>query len=49
LARDFFTTMSELQRINRLGRSTTIFPGHEIIVPPAKYNAYHKTGEVAKR
>jgi peptidoglycan DL-endopeptidase CwlS len=52
LARDFFTTMSELQRINRLGASTTIFPGNEIIVPTAKYNAYHKTGqagEVAKR
>jgi len=52
LARDFFTTMSELQRINRLGAGTTIFPGNEIIVPTAKYNAYHKTGkagEVAKR
>ncbi|MDP4582869.1 MAG: LysM peptidoglycan-binding domain-containing protein, partial [Verrucomicrobiales bacterium] len=49
LARDFFTTMSELQRINRLGASTTIFPGNEIIVPTAKYNAYHKTGEIANR
>ena len=49
LARDFFTTMSELQRINRLGASTTIYPGDEIIVPTAKYNAYHKTGEVANR
>lgn len=49
LARDFFTTMSELQRINRLGASTTIFPGDEIIVPTAKYNAYHKTGEMANR
>ncbi len=49
LARDFFTTMSELQRINRLGASTTIFPGNEIIVPTAKYNAYHKTGEMANR
>ena len=49
LARDFFTTMSELQRVNRLGSSTTIFPGNEIIVPTSKYNAYHKTGEVAKR
>lgn len=49
LARDFFTTMSELQRINRLGSSTTIYPGNEIIVPTAKYNAYHKTGEMAKR
>lgn len=49
LARDFFTTMSELQRINRLEASTTIFPGNEIIVPTAKYNAYHKTGEMANR
>ncbi len=52
LARDFFTTMSELQRINRLGASTTIFPGNEIIVPTAKYNAYHKvsgTGEMVNR
>lgn len=52
LARDFFTSMSELQRVNRLGASTTIFPGNEIIVPTAKYNAYHKTGqtgEMAKR
>jgi len=48
LARDFFTTMSELQRINRLGASTTIFPGSEIIVPTAKYNAYHKTGEAGE-
>jgi D-gamma-glutamyl-meso-diaminopimelic acid endopeptidase CwlS len=48
LARDFFTTMSELQRINRLGASTTIFPGSEIIVPTAKYNAYHKTGETGE-
>jgi LysM repeat protein len=48
LARDFFTTMSELQRINRLGASTTIFPGNEIIVPTAKYNAYHKTGEAGE-
>jgi LysM repeat protein len=48
LARDFFTTMSELQRINRLGASTTIFPGNEIIVPTAKYNAYHKVGETGE-
>jgi LysM repeat protein len=49
LARDFFTTMSELQRINRLGSSTLIYPGNEIIVPTAKYNAYHKDGEMANR
>jgi LysM repeat protein len=49
LARDFFTTMSELQRVNRLGSSTVIHPGDEIIVPTAKYNAYHKEGDVVKR
>jgi LysM repeat protein len=49
LARDFFTTMSELQRINNLGSSTIIRPGDEIIVPTSKYNAYHKTGEMANR
>jgi len=49
LARDFFTTMPELQRVNRLGSSTVIFPGNELIVPTSKYNAYHKTGEVATR
>ncbi len=49
LARDFFTTMAELQRINRLGGSTVIYPGNELIVPTTKYNAYHKTGEVATR
>lgn len=49
LARDFFTTMSELQRINKLGSSTIIRPGDDIIVPTSKYNAYHKTGEVANR
>jgi LysM repeat protein len=49
LARDFFTTMAELQRINNLGSSTIIRPGDEIIVPTSKYNAYHKTGEVANR
>jgi LysM repeat protein len=41
--------MSELQRINNLGSSTLIRPGDEIIVPTSKYNAYHKTGEVANR
>jgi len=49
LARDFFTTMSELQRINKLGSSTVIRPGDELIVPTAKYNAYHKSGEMANR
>ncbi len=49
LARDFFTTMPELQRINNLGGSTIIRPGDEIIVPTSKYNAYHKTGQVTTR
>lgn len=49
LARDFFTSMSELQRVNRLGSSTVIHPGDEIIVPTAKYNSYHKEGDVVKR
>jgi LysM repeat protein len=42
LARDFFTTMSELQRLNNLGSSTIIHPGHELIVPTSKYNDYHQ-------
>jgi len=42
LARDFFTSMPELQRLNRLGKSTVIHPGDELIVPTTKYNAYHK-------
>lgn len=49
LARDFFTTMSELQRVNKLGGNTLIYPGNELIVPTSKYNAYHKTGDVASR
>ncbi|MEM9283505.1 MAG: LysM peptidoglycan-binding domain-containing protein [Verrucomicrobiota bacterium] len=49
LARDFFTTMAELQRINRLGSSTLIYPGNELIVPTTKYNDYHNNNEVAQR
>lgn len=49
IARDFFTTMAELQRINNMGSSTVIRPGDDIIVPTSKYNAYHKEGEVANR
>ena len=45
LARDFFTTMKELQRLNGLGNSTVIHPGAEMIVPTSKYNDYH--GNVA--
>ncbi|MEM9017873.1 MAG: LysM peptidoglycan-binding domain-containing protein, partial [Verrucomicrobiota bacterium] len=48
LARDFFTNMPELQRLNRLGASTLIFPGDELIVPTSKYNAHHGGG-VAQR
>lgn len=51
LARDFFTTMAELQRLNNLGSSTVIHPGDEIIVPTSKHNAYYKDkkGGVATR
>jgi LysM repeat protein len=49
IARDFFTTMAELQRINNMGSSTVIKPGADIIVPTSKYNAYHQDGEVANR
>ncbi len=41
LARDFFTDMPELQRLNKLGKSTVIHPGDELIVPTSKYNSYH--------
>lgn len=49
LARDFFTSMAELQRLNRLGDSTLIYPGNELIVPTKKYNGYHNNGNVAQR
>jgi LysM repeat protein len=49
LARDFFSNMGELQRLNRLGSSTLIYPGDDLIVPTSKYNAYHVNGDVAKR
>ncbi|MDF1816828.1 MAG: LysM peptidoglycan-binding domain-containing protein [Verrucomicrobiales bacterium] len=42
LARDFFTTMKELQRLNKMGNSTIIHPGEEMIVPTSKYNNYHQ-------
>lgn len=48
LARDFFSSMGELQRLNRLGSSTLIYPGDELIVPTSKYNTYHNNGDVAK-
>ncbi|MDF1659020.1 MAG: LysM peptidoglycan-binding domain-containing protein [Verrucomicrobiales bacterium] len=49
LARDFFSSMSELQRLNRLGSSTLIYPGDELIVPTTEYNAFHNQGEMAQR
>ncbi len=42
LARDFFTTMKELQRLNKLGNSAVIHPGDELVVPTSKYNTYHQ-------
>jgi len=44
LARDFFTTMAELQHLNEMGDSTLIYPGDELIVPTSEYNAYHNSG-----
>lgn len=37
LARDFFTTEKELQNLNKMGKSTRIVPGQELIVPTAEY------------
>ena len=41
--------MAELQRLNRLGSSTLIYPGNELIVPTTKYNEYHNSSDVAQR
>ena len=49
LARDFFTNMGELQRLNRLGEKTLIYPGNDIIVPTSKYNGYHNSKDGATR
>lgn len=49
LGKDFFTSMAELQRLNRLGDSSVIHPGDELIVPTSKYNAYHSEGSMANR
>jgi len=46
LARDFFTTQTELQRLNELGASTTLRPGKDIVVPTKKYTEHHS--KVAK-
>lgn len=48
LGRDFFTNMAELQRLNRLGGSTIIHPGDELIVPTSRYNEYHNQSGVAQ-
>jgi len=47
LGQDFFTNMAELQRLNRLGVSTIIHPGDDLIVPTARYNTYHNKAGVA--
>jgi len=49
LGKDFFSSMSELQRLNGLGGSSVIHPGDELIVPTSKYNAYHSEGSMANR
>lgn len=41
LARDFFTTQAELQRLNEMGSSTTLRPGKDIVVPTKKYTEHH--------
>jgi LysM repeat protein len=43
LARDFFTTMQELQRLNQMDAKTIIYPGTELVVPTKKYNEFHQT------
>ncbi|MCB1092133.1 MAG: LysM peptidoglycan-binding domain-containing protein, partial [Verrucomicrobiae bacterium] len=42
LARDFFTTQSELQRLNEMGNSTILRPGQDLVVPTKKYTEHHK-------
>jgi len=41
LARDFFTTQQEIQQLNKMGRSTILRPGQELVVPIKKYFEYH--------
>ncbi|MEX2579438.1 MAG: LysM peptidoglycan-binding domain-containing protein [Verrucomicrobiales bacterium] len=48
LGEDFFTSMAELQRLNRLGKSTLIHPGDDLIVPTSRYNNYHNKNGVAQ-
>jgi len=53
IARDFFTNMAEIQRLNRLGNSTILHPGDDIVVPTSKYieyhNSYHEDGNDGPR
>jgi len=42
LARDFFTSQQELQRLNELGTSTVLHPGKDVVVPTSKYFEHHK-------
>ncbi|MCF6310818.1 MAG: LysM peptidoglycan-binding domain-containing protein [Verrucomicrobiales bacterium] len=37
LARDFYTTEKELQRLNQMGSSSKIIPGQDLIVPTSEY------------
>lgn len=47
LARDFFTTELELQRLNKMNGSTVLHPGKDIVVPTGKYYEHHSS--LAKR
>lgn len=41
LARDFFTSEKEIQRLNKLGSATSIRPGQDLVVPTSKYAQHH--------
>ena len=41
LARDFFTSPTEIQRLNSLGKSVTIHPGQDLVVPTSEYYKNH--------
>ena len=41
LARDFFTSPTEIQRLNNLGGSNTIQPGQDLVVPTSQYYENH--------
>lgn len=45
LARDFFTTQDEIQRLNRMGDSTTLRPGQDLVVPTSKYQEHHNLAD----